>query len=44
VTGPASRLTEEEIPAVLEVLFDRAFEFSKSLGYRPHQALCDTPS
>jgi IclR family pca regulon transcriptional regulator len=44
VSGPASRLSEEEIPALLEVLFDRAFEFSKSLGYRPHQALCEPPS
>jgi DNA-binding IclR family transcriptional regulator len=43
VTGPASRLSEEEVPTILEVLFDRAFEFSKSLGYRPHQAWCEPP-
>ncbi len=44
VTGPASRLVDAEIPAILEVVFDRAFEMSKALGYRPYQALCEPAS
>jgi len=41
VSGPVSRLSDRDMPSILEVVFDRAYEFSKSLGFRPHQALCD---
>jgi hypothetical protein len=36
-----SRLSDEAIPGVLEVLFDRAFELSTSLGFRPDHTLCE---
>ncbi len=41
VSGPVSRLSDTDMPNILEVIFDRAYEFSRSLGYRPHQALCE---
>ncbi len=43
VSGPVSRLTDAEMPNILEAMFDRAYEFSRSLGYRPHEALCEPP-
>jgi IclR family KDG regulon transcriptional repressor len=39
ISGPVSRLSEEQRPALLEELFDRAYQLSQAMGYVAGQAL-----